>query len=211
VLELDHVLIAVADLDAAAADLERRTGLGSIEGGRHVAWGTANRIVPLGATYLELIAIVEPDRAATTTVGRWIARTAVGRPMGWVLRTDDIDEIAARLGLTPVAGSRATPDGGTLAWRTAGIDEASAEPSLPFFIEWGSETPHPGTARVAHPAGEARLTGIDVTGHRERLTAWLGGAGLGDAGLPVEVASGEPCVRAVRIATDAGERVIEAV
>jgi Glyoxalase-like domain len=54
-LELDHVLIAVANLNGAARDLESRHGLASVEGGRHAGWGTATRIVPLGETYLEVI------------------------------------------------------------------------------------------------------------------------------------------------------------
>jgi hypothetical protein len=49
-LELDHVLIAVADLAEAARKIEARHGLASINGGRHPDWGTANRIVPLGET-----------------------------------------------------------------------------------------------------------------------------------------------------------------
>ena len=28
----------------------------------------------------------------------------------------------------------------------AGIEQAAAEPALPFFIEWGPETPFPGAA-----------------------------------------------------------------
>jgi len=38
----------VADLRAAAQELEARHGLVAVEGGRHPGWGTANRIVPLG-------------------------------------------------------------------------------------------------------------------------------------------------------------------
>ena len=34
-LELDHVVIAAADLEAAAIVLEERYGLHSVEGGRH--------------------------------------------------------------------------------------------------------------------------------------------------------------------------------
>jgi hypothetical protein len=34
-LELDHVVIAAADLEAAAVVLEERYGLHSVEGGRH--------------------------------------------------------------------------------------------------------------------------------------------------------------------------------
>jgi hypothetical protein len=47
-MELDHVLIGVTDLAAAARELEARCGLVSVEGGSHPHWGTANRIVPLG-------------------------------------------------------------------------------------------------------------------------------------------------------------------
>ena len=53
-MELDHVLVAVDDLEAAAKEVEQRYGLASVEGGRHRGLGTANRIVPLGVTYLEL-------------------------------------------------------------------------------------------------------------------------------------------------------------
>jgi hypothetical protein len=58
-LELDHVLIAVIDLDAAASAFAADHGLDSVTGGRHPGWGTANRIVPLGETYLELVAVVD--------------------------------------------------------------------------------------------------------------------------------------------------------
>src|SRR5512142_3281084 len=60
---LDHVVLAVDDLDRAAARLEREHGLASYAGGRHARGGTANRIVPLGSQYLELMAVVDPARA----------------------------------------------------------------------------------------------------------------------------------------------------
>ena len=37
-LELDHVRIAAADLEAAAIVLEERYGLHSVEGGSHNRW-----------------------------------------------------------------------------------------------------------------------------------------------------------------------------
>ena len=61
-MELDHVLIACTDLDAAAREFEARVGLSSVEGGRHRDWGTANRIVPLGSSYLELVTVVDQAR-----------------------------------------------------------------------------------------------------------------------------------------------------
>ena len=36
-MELDHVLIACTDLEAAAREVETRVGLASVEGGRHRA------------------------------------------------------------------------------------------------------------------------------------------------------------------------------
>jgi Glyoxalase-like domain len=55
---IDHVLMAVVDLNAAGERFEVMYGLVSVEGGRHPGWGTANRVVPLGENYLELVAVV---------------------------------------------------------------------------------------------------------------------------------------------------------
>ena len=63
-VSIDHVAIAAIDQDRAAARLLDEVGLASVPGGRHPRWGTANRIVPLGDTYLELIT-VEDEMAAT--------------------------------------------------------------------------------------------------------------------------------------------------
>jgi hypothetical protein len=120
-VELDHVLIALADLTASVEDFEERYGLGSVAGGRHVGWGTANRIVPLGDTYLELLAVVDQREAATSAFGNWIAQALVGRPLGWAVRTDNLAGIAQRLMLAVSSGSRPTSDGEVLSWRNAGI------------------------------------------------------------------------------------------
>src|SRR3712207_8803163 len=108
-LELDHVPIAVPDLAATAQELEVRHGLASIEGGRHPGWGTANRIVPLGEAYLELVAVVDEAEAAQSPFGRWVgaARPSLPRLLGWAVRTLELDDFARRLDLTVAAGSRA--------------------------------------------------------------------------------------------------------
>jgi glyoxalase-like protein len=143
-MELDHVLIAVDDLDAAAQEVERRHGLVSVEGGRHQGLGTANRIVPLGETYLELVAVVDEAEAAESGFGSWVAGGALPRLLGWCVRTDELDEVAGRLKLTITDGARARPEGTMLRWRIAGLERSAEEPSLPFFIEWGAGTPYPG-------------------------------------------------------------------
>lgn len=107
-LELDHVLLAVADLQAAAREIEARYGLTSVEGGRHPGWGTANRIVPLGETYLELVTVIDQAEAAQSPFGSWVADThpALARPLGWAVRTDPLNDVARRLGLAVSANTR---------------------------------------------------------------------------------------------------------
>jgi hypothetical protein len=152
-LTFDHVLIALPDLEEAVEEFEARWGLSSLEGGRHPDWGTANRIVPLGDAYLELIAVVDRGVATRSEFGHWVARAEPG-PLGWAVRTDAIEA----LGLPVVDGSRRRPDGTLLSWRLAGVERAAADPALPFFIEWGEGTPLPGRASTA--AG--RLVGVTV-------------------------------------------------
>ncbi len=206
-MDIDHVLVAVRNLEAAGRDMEMRHGLASIEGGTHPAWGTANRIVPLDDSYLELIAIVDPDKAADSVFGRWVASgvSETIRPLGWAVRTLQLDEIARRLQLAVHAGSRTTRGGDRLRWRIAGIDQAAAEPSRPFFIEWAPETLYPGQAAISHRAGKARIEKIVLDANSNRLGNWLG-----EHHLPIVVRPGKPAVTSVFISSDAGQIVLGA-
>ena len=204
-MELDHVLIAVADLAAAAREIEARHGLASIDGGRHPAWGTANRIVPLGDSYLELVAVVDAAKAAESAFGRWVASGAssTARPLGWAVRTYQLDELARRLDLPVHAGSRATRGGDLLRWRSAGIDQAAVEPSLPFFIEWAPQTQLPGQAAIRHRAGAASIARLVLVADPGRLADWLG-----NHQLPIVVRAGTPAVTTIYISSEAGEIVL---
>jgi glyoxalase-like protein len=159
----------------------------------------------LGDSYLELVAVVDSTRAAETVFGRWVESdvSASGRPLGWAVRTPRLDEVARRLNLSVQAGSRTTPGGDELRWRTAGLDQAAAEPSLPFFIDWDAKTPFPGRAAVRHRAGNARISKLVIDGDSRRLTEWLG-----DQELPIVVREGVPALSAVYIASDSGEIVL---
>jgi hypothetical protein len=193
----------VTDLAEADRVFVERHGLVSIEGGRHPGWGTANRIVPLGDSYLELIAVVDESEAATNAFGRWIGggATESGRPLGWAVRTADVEEVAERLGLSAIPGSRATPTGETIHWRTVGVEQAVDDPSLPFFIERAPDTPSPGTASM--PA--ATLSRLDVVGSPAKISAWLGG----DHSLPVRIADGSPGVARIVLTSEDREIVID--
>lgn len=195
-MQIDHVLIAVADLDSAARDVEERHGLVVLEGGRHPGIGTANRIVPLGDAYIELIAVVDDTEARTSALSSRVASARDGELIGWAARTDDIEAHAARLGLDVVAGSRRRPDGRLVEWRSAGLETAAAEPCLPFFIQWADGTALPGAAAQDVPS----IARLELTGEPERIRAWLGGD------VPrVSISPGEPAVARVVV----GELVID--
>jgi hypothetical protein len=207
-LELDHVLVAVADLAAAGREIEARHGLASVEGGRHAGWGTANRIVALGEAYIELVAVVDQAEAAESLFGSWVARASpdFAKPLGWVVRTNKLDEVARRLGLVVVAGSRAARGGQVLRWRLAGIEQAAAEPSLPFFIEWEPGTPFPGQTPATHRATGIQLARLQLDGDADRLASWLGAAHQ----LPITVNSGTPAVTSIVLTGEAGDIVLDA-
>jgi Glyoxalase-like domain len=189
-VRLDHVVLAVRDLGGAAEYLDEAHGLTSYVGGSHPSWGTANRIVPLGDLYVELIGVVDETTAAATDVGRWVADGASsgGSPIGWAVRPDDLDATSRRLGLTAYEGSRTMPDGATVRWRIAGLERAIGD-HLPWFIEWGDETTYPG---VAGTTLDARVVGIELEGDSAQLEAWLG-----PHALPLDVRPGTRGITAV--------------
>lgn len=201
------MLLAVTDLVAAGRELQARYGLASVEGGRHPDWGTANRIVPLGDCYLELVAVVDQAAAVDSGFGRWVASRAsrLGRPLGWAVRTSELDAIARRLDLIVHSGARVAPSGEVLRWRSAGMDQAAAEPSLPFFIEWAAGVCLPGATAVTHPAAPAAISKLYLEGDPDRLAPWLG-----NHALPIVVRTGRPAVTAIVLATATGEIVLDA-
>jgi len=186
-MQLDHVIWATADLDAAAEWLERDHGLRAGGGGRHDGMGTHNRIVPLGRGYLELLAVADAKEAAGSALGRAVterlARVGEGL-MGWAVATEDVGAVAERLGTELVAITR---QGFTA--RLTGVPEAMAEPCLPFFLERGHDVSAPGAGGDA-----GGLQWVEVAGDAARLEAWLGGEKL-----QVRVQPGAPALLAVGI------------
>jgi hypothetical protein len=191
-VRIDHVILAAADLDSAAARLEAELGLVATGGGRHDGLGTHNRIVPLGDGYLEILAIADEGEAKASPLGRAvtarIAETGDGL-MGWAVAVDDVTPIAERLGSEV---STITRQG--LSARLTGLAEAMAEAFLPFFISRDHGIKDPGAAGDA-----GGIKWVELAGDGDRLDDWLGGSEL-----PVRVVRGPPGLRAVGI----GERVL---
>jgi hypothetical protein len=207
VLALDHVILAVADLDAAAANLLETHGLDSVFGGRHEGLGTANRIVPLGDTYLELIGVDDRDAAGADPFGRAVLDFADDGDglFGWAVATDDIAMRAKWIGSEVTAGLRVRPDGSELRWRMAGLAGSMADRSLPFFLQWDSPPDeHPGRTSVAHRVDVKGVTELEVAGQKKKIRNRVGGQDL-----PLRVVKGErPGPVSVTIATSEGEIVL---
>lgn len=207
-LWIDHVIYAVDDLDSAGAALFDREGLASVPGGRHAGWGTANRIVPLGESYLELIAVVDVEEAEQSEFGRAVRRALTeDRPLvGWVVATDDIDAVAERLDLEVEEKSREAADGTTLSWRLAGLEPAMKTGALPFFVQWDvPPEQHPGAANVRHEADVRGIAWVEVsTDDKDKAREWLGD----DADLPARITDGDPGLAAAAIETSGAAIVI---
>jgi hypothetical protein len=205
-LRVDHVIYAVDDLDVAAERFRDEFGLASIVGGRHPGWGTANRIVPLGREYLELVAVVDRAEATGSEFGRAVIQAVASGPrlLGWAVATADLRGIASHLNLDVASGSRTRPDGSTLRWQLAGVGDALAAGALPFFIEWDVPAElHPGAAVAEHRTTPRGIGWIEIVATEESLRAWLG-----DNDLPLRITDGPPSLSAIAITTAAGEIVV---
>lgn len=181
-LAIDHVLIAVADLDTAVAEFEAQHGVRASGGGRHPDHGTANRIVLLRDCYLELLAVQSPSKLSTS----WLAGAAhlgviTGQPLvSWSIRTSDLTALRPILevrfpGLPDIErGSRVGANGETLSWRIQHlVDEpvpVTQRSALPFVIEWSGARPGSEPA-PAHPSGVDRIEKVVIGGRG--VTEWV--------------------------------------
>ncbi len=155
----DHLVVAAATLEQGETYLEETLGVRPQRGGQHLAMGTHNSLIKLGARhYLEVIAI-DPDANAPPHP-RWFgldapalgsALRARPRLIHWVARTTDID--AARRALTVDPGAVHAMTRGAFAWRITVPADGSLPGGgvLPTLIQW---------ADVRHPADTMPDTGV---------------------------------------------------
>lgn len=205
-LRIDHVVLAVRDLDASAERLWEEHGLRFVAGGRHPRWGTANMIAPLGNDYVELLGVVEAGVGSKTVLGRELMELSADgdRWYSVCLADDDIDATATRLGLEVQPGARTRPDGIEVRWRGAGIEERGEDLWLPFFISWDVPAElHPGATRADHRVEAEGIAWAEVGGDDVRLRDWLGGA---DA--PIRVVDDVPRVHAVGVGLRGGGEIV---
>jgi len=180
-LSLDHIVIAVSNLDDALADYAA-LGFNPIKGGEHANGITHNNLVIFeDGSYLELIAWKRPNAG-----DRWsdiYHRDGEGL-VDHALLPGDIEAVvkgAQARGLDiedPIPGGRNRPDGERLAWKTA----RSPKPDVPFLC--GDVTPR--RLRVQEDAAIRKqpngVTGVaevtvavrDVDASAKRYAALLG-------------------------------------
>ena len=180
---IDHLVIAVRDLDAATKSYTD-LGFTVMPGGRHTGIGTHNALIAFGdGAYLELIAFYEarPDH-------RWWAPLEQGGGLvDFCLVTDDLEGDAhalRRAGVdvgAPESRHRKRPDGFDVRWRFA-LARGAQRGVAPFII--ADETPR--DERVPreriHANGVTGVGGVTVAvDDAARVAGWytrlLGGPG----------------------------------
>jgi hypothetical protein len=179
-VDIDHVIYAAADLEAATASLTERLGVPAAGGGRHVGIGTHNQVLPLGPGYIEVLAIADPEEAAASGIGTALQARLDEHGDGlwaWAVAVPDVPPIAERLGLDITRIERQG-----LTAHLAGVARAMRRPSYPFFIERD-----PGVADPSAGGTAGGLTWVEVSGPTIA------------EGLPVRTGDGPPGVVAVGI------------
>jgi catechol 2,3-dioxygenase-like lactoylglutathione lyase family enzyme len=143
---IDHIMLAVPDLDKAVAELTGSVGLRTTRSAVHPDFGTANQTVRLPGLYLELITITDPAKAATWHVGQRIAEVcgSGGGLLAFVLGVEDMPATVAALrakGLPinePFQASGVRDDGSTIRhFSIASHGEEFLAGRLPSLIEYG--------------------------------------------------------------------------
>ncbi|MGL4963362.1 MAG: VOC family protein [Inquilinus sp.] len=194
-LSLDHVVIAVRDLERTVADYQA-LGFTVVPGGEHTHGASHNALIVFAdGAYIELIAFRRPNPEF-----RWwrVLSEAGDGLVDFALLPGDIaaDVAAAKArGLElegPTDGGRLRPDGQRLEWRTA----RAATSDLPFFC--GDVTPRhlrvpEGDVR-RHANGALGVAGIEIAVENTEVSAWRYGALLGIAavpGAPIDLGNGQ--------------------
>jgi Glyoxalase-like domain len=148
---LDHLVYATPNVEETVEDLYQSLGVRAGVGGQHIGWGTHNCVASLGdGMYLE---IVGPDPRQPDPDGPrpfLIDHITSPRLVTWAVSVPDM---AAALASSIEAGydpgparamSRATPQGGTLAWELTSPPFGHDRGLVPFLLAWG-DTVHPST------------------------------------------------------------------
>ncbi len=161
---LDHLVIAVRDLDAATATYTALLGRAPSWRGEHPGAGTANALFRLANTYIELLCPIGTGGLADAVSGH--LQQAGEGPYALAFGTDDVAACAAALrarglaAIGPTAGSgRDRSTAVERHWRTGVLSPADTRGVLLFAIEHRSPADALPLAAAADAA--AAVSGVD--------------------------------------------------
>jgi catechol 2,3-dioxygenase-like lactoylglutathione lyase family enzyme len=189
-LTLDHLVIAVRDLDVASANYRRLLGRAPSWRGRHPNYGTANTLFRLDNTYVELLAPAGAGNDSPWLQGLQEHLDTIGEGLYAVaLGTDDVDAAIASArshGLEvfdPTDGDGVDVEtGASREWCNARIPPGATRGVRTFFIQHRSPAD---ALPMAPPSAEdgAFATAVDhtvvVSSHlAATLGLWQGTLGL---------------------------------
>jgi catechol 2,3-dioxygenase-like lactoylglutathione lyase family enzyme len=138
---IDHIIIGVHDLEKAATQFSQKLGLAVSGGGIHPTGGTANRIIVIGDTYLELMSMYKPEEAQQSLRNRLAMHEGY---LNFVLASNDIETEAKAMNnrgihvLGPAPGSLRAVDGRTRSWSRLNIERPDLAQRYPFVIQHDS-------------------------------------------------------------------------
>ncbi len=168
---IDHIIIGVHGLDKAAAQFGQKLGLLASGGGIHPTGGTANRIIVIGDTYLELIAVNLPAEAQQSMV----ERLAKGEGyLNVVLTSDNIEAEGAAMrerGISiigPKPGELRSANGRSRGWSRIDVEQPVLAQHYPFLIQHdsaGEERRHRlagWTTPPEHPLGATKVLSATI-------------------------------------------------
>lgn len=182
---LDHLVYAVPDLAAGAAEFAEHTGVTPVRGGAHPV-GSANFLVALTVAgrrapyYLEIVG-PDPQREDPGPV-RVFGLADLERPHLATFAVRVEGDLATAVERARAVGhdpgevdpwSRTTPDGTVLRWLLAKREPDAYPAPVPFLIDWG-QTPQPGLGdlpalellalRAEHPDPDSLVPALEALG-----------------------------------------------
>lgn len=142
--KIDHIVLAVPDLDHGIAYITGLTGAAPSIGGRHPQHGTQNAILSLGPKcYLEILSTDPSNTDAQTP--RWMAVDQIQAPTitRWCVRSSDLKREAKIIEKQILKGNRITKSGAHLRWEMTDPLSSPIVDTIPFLIDWTGSHSHP--------------------------------------------------------------------
>lgn len=144
-LQIDHIILAIEDLDRGMQQFEEITGIRPVYGGEHPNGDTQNAIVAIqDGMYLEILA----PKSGLDSIPAFFQGMNTLTPVGFALNTNNIERLHQELQELQFKtdkiqdGARNTPNGARLSWQLLMVSEPAFFMN-PFFIDWSINSQHP--------------------------------------------------------------------